>query len=967
MPTSNNKFSVDSFLAKYGNQANVGPVVPQAAPPSVAASPSGSFDPDAFIQKSLNPATQSAPPQQQQPYSGPELVSAEGRQSIPSEQLPTQMQIPGSSGSINTQGTASLETNVPAEETAARQIKSGLNSNLTFKAVQAADKAITGDSLKTPEVENAGVLGLAASLADPFGMQVAAGAAKVLPAAKMLGLTSKVNTLTKAVEAVAPNAELGLSNAAAELRRASAKLIAAKMGQAAVNGPIEFGAFEGAREAGKQLADGEFDPSKIVAATGRGALLGAPASIGLTALGLAATPLAKRLLTKAPAIDKSAIIQEAYDDAQTRVGALVGSGRIAPENASLVMQKQFLENLDDHGYPAYPNSVAKKSGTADNFLFNLERFSNLDGKLGTNTTQVIHNNITGENEFANLKADLANQVAPSIKRLNKLGVDNNAITNFMRHVEDTPDGDIVFNPSALEIPNKVSRPDWNGPLPSPEVMAELKQLRAFQTNIAVQHPEFADRIGYLDGYVPIEQKSTGSYSMRQPKMGQLAAFMKARESGVFDPNVHETDYGVLMDHYINRASKFLAFDKHMPTLISELNKLSFLDQGEAAEALARVSMRSMGIRDKLELGRVFADRLLSENSEVLAKVSKTLPQPQSLLDEVGRVVRNATYNNLVFTNPRGMIKHAFQPELVGSAEIGPRWVGVGRKSIFNKQDRALAKSVMPLLKAKDASVMEDVGVAPIANKALRATDKVLSIPAIPGKYIYNAEDTLGRMTSFLGAYKQLKHEFEKGGEGAFGKVLDGLLYGEKNLVTNAYKKGGLEAAAQMYGIVRARRIHYAYGIANTPEVLASGLGKYVPFTTWGGNQLMRFLGDIRGRNYAQLARRIALPLMYIGAFKALTGYEVPGAHPLSAVPEALKLTPNPALAEAAEAYSKGDAGAAGKAALNFTPVGPFRRAIREYGTSNGDFLQYGLKLKPVEGDAVQRALPDFIRKSLYNE
>ena len=123
------------------------------------------------------------------------------------------------------------------------------------------------------------------------------------------------------------------------------------------------------------------------------------------------------------------------------------------------------------------------------------------------------------------------------------------------------------------------------------------------------------------------------------------------------------------------------------------------------------------------------------------------------------------------------------------------------------------------------------------------------------------------------------------------------------------------------------------------------------------------IGDVRDRNVKKLAARALKPFAFLTAFKLLTGYEIPGAHPLQAVTGVLSARPFPAVGGAAEqAQIKGAPQAAVQELLQFTPIGPAKRFARDIQKAK-DVPEAILRLKQLPEDSITGK----VRKQILKE
>jgi hypothetical protein len=181
---------------------------------------------------------------------------------------------------------ARKEVNVPGEERIARDLRTGLQNNITAQAAQLLGKAVGIEAPSKMEKSldaasgSGGVSGLATQVlggaVDPLGLGILKKGGELAVKAPLIAGVAKKNA---ALEKLAANAKaLQLSESAAAIAKgrkgAMALEEAAKLGGA-------LGAFSASRNAMKQVAEGDFDPAEFATNVGIETALG----MGLGAAG----------------------------------------------------------------------------------------------------------------------------------------------------------------------------------------------------------------------------------------------------------------------------------------------------------------------------------------------------------------------------------------------------------------------------------------------------------------------------------------------------------------------------------------------------------------------------------------------------------------------------------------------------------------------------------------------------------
>lgn len=843
----------------------------------------------------------------------------------------------------------------------------GIRHNIAGQALLLGAKAAGLDASK-PSDPNAdpGLLSLGGviSMADPaaLGIFKFAGEGTSL-ALRSAGLTEKpFFMLSKAA------AELGAENASHQVYAGVSDYLKTAFAPFAAKAGIGGSAYGGTQELGSEMIKGDpISPSEIIkkaASSGLGAIAFstalAPFALKVSMGGAVARSMSEAAdkvgsieeasVTSAPKLPTASLqdkVHSAYMGAAEQTDLMIKQHIIDEKDAFPAIQKMMHDNLAEAGVtPAPP----KRMGGLLSWVDWLTKSNYMDKMFGTKTSETAYNFVQGANEKAAVATDLQNQFAAPLKVLKSLGASPQDAYHLLSHMEDMPDGSIEFNPSSLEVPGHF-RHAWNGPIPDESVLAPLRELRSTITQTMLNNPEYADKAGYVQGYVPLMNKATGEIHTSTSAQNIMdPSFVQSRTEGMFNPNVHEDDLGVVLSSYANKVAKFQAFNKHIPQLAQELSKLQLLGQGEASSNLLAQAMDAMGVRTKPDATRVLGDKMMYDTSKLVQQIGQNDPTG-NMGTQIANSLKDIFYSNTALANFPTILKHAIQPEMIGTAEMGLPAVMKGRALALNiaKNPEAMEawESAFPLLKkAHVTSDMMDMVPQPQQNGTIKWVTKGLSVTGIPGKAALNFLDTAGRKAMFLGGYDQAMTAIKSGGgmEG-MQKVMGGLGAGERQIVADAYAKGGDKAAAQIYGSMRALRTMFAFGEANKADVFRNNaLAQFIPFYSWGSQEFSRLAGDVVQGNYATAAKRVAYPLAAIYLFKTLTGRDiggggVVGAHPVGAIAEPFTGTMNPAIGKAADFAKKGEFGAAANSlGTNLSPWGPVSRSMKRFGDTDGDYI-----------------------------
>jgi hypothetical protein len=846
-----------------------------------------------------------------------------------------------------------------------QEVRQGLRRGILSQGADAAFKAATGESLLEGEVKD-GPIALLTELAvdaPVFGRFFKAfqfAVPRMFQSLKFLKSTKQLENLAKLSKR---GTDMGLETAKARALSDAHRLVRRRVLEGFTKGSLTVGAGEGSREVARQAREQEFDPARIVREFGTGALVGGTFGAIVKKVGGRALtkPLQRRLSPKAgeKLLQEQRFVDQTIQRAQSEARIAVSQGKIRPEDQHVVASRIALEELNAKGFKIY------ESGTPllDDFLTTTTKFNKIDKVAKTQLSEVGHNLIVGEAVKANMRDKMLSSFAKPMTAIRKMGFSNDDITELMRYVvTDRRTGQIRFDPTA-RVSGAAPRVAWQGPMPSAQLQQELFKIRQTFDDVFLKNPEFAERAGFVEGYIPLIQRRTPA-AIGKPgttvRNIQDPRFLKARGPGFFNPAEHVTDFGELAKAYSNMASQHVAFSKTLPKLYREVIKLQLLGRAKEAEEVLKVAQRSMGIRDSKKFSEIFAGEIFDANRQLIQQLSAESGLGEKLGQEVLNVIRNQTFNNLVFANPRTILKQFLQPRLVGSAEIGGRWVGRGSSLWRSKAGRKLADEMMPLMRIMDANALRELGPDAVSGR-LKNLDQAMSTVSAPGKFTFNRFDIRNRGISFLGSHAQFQDAVRKG---TVNQALDGMLSGEQAMVLQTLEREGAEAAARLYGIIRSRRINFAYGIADRPNLFAEGkLARLIPFTTWSGNMFNRLMGDVAERNVKAAAKRVAIPMVQLALFRAATGYDIPGAHPLAAIPGIFGLQALPAVGSTAEAFAVQGPQAGALEALKFTPAGPVRRVVKGI-QEKQDAGELARLEKDRERDPFMRLLPEFMRSSV---
>jgi hypothetical protein len=668
-------------------------------------------------------------------------------------------------------------------------------------------------------------------------------------------------------------------------------------------------------------------------------------------------------------------LDASFKFANSEVDKLVERGVLDEHQKSAFVIQMTQDLLSKKGVLPSSKSALPASKTVRGFVQKIELMNMADRKKGTALVDATYDVIQAATKLDHWKVSESAQGHTLINTLVSKGLKPEEVTHLLTYVESTPEGLAYFNPEAVQS-KALTRTAYAGPVPADKVLLvypELGGLRQeFERIYSLATENGRKDIGYAPGYVKLMPKrgsiaNVESASSATAESALSPSSYKERFGGQLDPRIHEMDPHTMFQSYVTDVMKDRAFTPVLPKIYAEINKALVIQDKVAADEFANIVSTAMGLRKKTDLARNFADQLLQTNDVAVRTMMKAGGVEESAFDDVLRAMKQMTYESLVLT-PRATILQSLQPDFVGTAEIGLRNVQAGKMALLKKESREFAKQFDHELLGAEPGVLEELGVGGYTTAAGKIAGKIIGFPTkIVGiKKAYSALEVQNRRATFLGAYGQFKEA--AGSPAGLDSVLDGLLEGEKTRVLRVLKESGPEAAAQTYGVVRSYRTNFIFSVINKPELLREGLGQLVPFTTWSTNQLARAVTDVTrvgSGNAAQLAKRIAFPIVAVGAFRAVTGLDIPNSHPVGDITGAARLQVFPALAQPLQIAAQTGSAAQGAAAVSgFIPGVAQYQGYKKRLAQTGSRTAALFGLKPVFGSALERSLPEFLRKNV---
>jgi len=764
----------------------------------------------------------------------------------------------------------------------------------------------------------------------------------------------------------------------------------------------------GASSAVSQIAERElFDPMKVVStgliSGGFGAALGGVLGSVGAGLDLAFKPKIPKFKINPEELAKTQqIVDEIHINSVSRAQELFKKGLITEKQVPTIQQITYLEELNAKIGDRL-DLTPKNPDWIDKSINAIESMDAIDTRVGTKASETVRDfYIAGyKRQFKNVQ--LNNTFEPFYKVLRKSNFNDTGILPYIEYGIDDSNELLTaikaglqpkFNPSARIIRSKINpnlikmqRAAYAGPIPDVETLAALKGVRTELSKIVTEDPALLSKTGFIDGYVPLIPSFTARAKVTPAKQLESIIdprFTKVRVEGLFDSSKHVPELDLSLNAYIHKVSRYQSLEHSglVNKAFTEIVKLRNSNQSWAAGELEDIIKVSTGIDKSSSLEHLISKRIMNVNEDLVEELSKFSDRPSSLIDEMGSMLKTFMYKAKVFLNPPLVL--ALQPGqnfLILGPEVGQSNVAYGTlKWLAGGPEKKLALAHMPMMRSPEMNWSEAV-VPKLQNKALKTIGTVLGLPSVPGEVLFNATDTANRGIGFIAARNHLRNLVKWHGEQqGLLRASEGLLPTEAASLFNIWKKEGIDAAASMAGVIRSTRANLVYSLANAPKIFRDGLGAHVPFRTWGGAMWTRLVSDVRTGSTKQLANRLIQPMAMITLARLLTGYDIPGAHPMESFPGAFGFQAFPFIGNPVKAlnmYGPGDfkklatgdvlgfmrSPGAIPELLRFTPPGEL--AARLSKQKVGDFAQDYLRLKPIKRDNWNEVvLPSLIKKAL---
>ena len=446
--------------------------------------------------------------------------------------------------------------------------------------------------------------------------------------------------------------------------------------------------------------------------------------------------------------------------------------------------------------------------------------------------------------------------------LKKLGVSNQDMTYLLHYFESTPEG-VRFNPSPAKLEGKYDIPAFDASRINPNKLAKatpyLQQLRQnMDTLYNIGNAE--GNVGYLSRYVPIMGKFRGATGATE----NLAtpSIFQARKTGERIADATEEDFGKLVDRYRRQVARRI-YEPVIEEAVDLKLRLKARGMDQASDWVDKTTRNAMGMRG--DANKVTAEYLFNASQPEIDKLLENL-EP-SIAKQIWQRLNGSLYKAVVGLNPKSHLLQQTQMFVTGALETG------GNKNIIKgAASRAFDKGTKDAIAAVknrlypahfDPQELGDVGTG---SKVVNKVFNILDFPAdfatgrrglkplqkTTGMGMLESGDRLQREVVFATARKN----FLKTPESKIIKTLqDDLLPGEVQVVLDALRTKGKEAAAREYGVIKSFKAMDIFSRANKPEVLRGGIGDAINFTTYWRGRVNDLVSSLQNKQYKKVGKQ----------------------------------------------------------------------------------------------------------------
>lgn len=479
-----------------------------------------------------------------------------------------------------------------------------------------------------------------------------------------------------------------------------------------------------------------------------------------------------------------------------------------------------------------------------------------------------------------------------MKDAKDVGLDGKQVAKYLEYVESTPEGP-KFVKAGKKVAGKLDiKPFEESGLVEPNESQKeyLFRQRRLWDFMQTQHEG-----DYLERYVPLMNKSLIGKEVGT-RTGVIAAELE-RSSGARSEK-HVDDIFEMMNKSFNQ----IAFSKNMGGMLGETYRMINLSRtfmgekvgdGGYGDRIEQMLAEVLGIKSVAGLRKAATYDLFGKTKQHMEETLKFLELENAplLSRKVNQALKEVAARTIFGTSARAILMQHYQPEMVGAVELGDGWIRSARKLLKSdpKKWGEVIKDVEKTAMGDTFNPMMESSASQI-GKGGRLLINAASLPAAPGFEMWKATDLKSRRIVYLAAWLKFNRKIATNPEELFAPLSNSQRYA----VEQHLEKHGVESASKYYAQTMQLRSNLIYHTMDAPELFVQfKLHKLIPFTTWNRAMWGRALGDVRTGNFDQLARRFTVPIAYLSAINWMTGINLMGAHPMSAITEGFDVDVHP--------------------------------------------------------------------------
>jgi hypothetical protein len=519
--------------------------------------------------------------------------------------------------------------------------------------------------------------------------------------------------------------------------------------------------------------------------------------------------------------------------------------KMGEDELDLLKAQIFLDKTKKMGVETQHFKMPYGSLKGKSLLNYTEKHNIIEAQTGIPMMQVTNDLIEGTYRKSHLLRAFEDFKMDSVlDQLRKIGVDGKKAWEWFHYVHKNKEtGAVKWDPRAIEK-GSYSLPEFKGVEPSGEVKELLFKLRDMTFEARKYIEQAGQEVGYLPNYVGIKRRVPIGKGLkkraRQRALGK-AGLLKERFWGTIpesERHLYHSDLYDLMPRMVSDSINAAAYSG----TIDKINSVSWMLRASGRSAMAdsflKYASRAMGHGSKEETIEYIAAHAVDSNphwANHLASLSGKQEVP--VYEDMVRTAYSMMYNSYIGLSSSTMMKQFVQPELVGAAEIGLSNVLYGKGLAYG--GRAMKKeAAMAIDRVRSRLYPERINYDMMGEPQrdwLKTFANIMELPGRPGMKVFTELDKKNREVIFLGAKRQFDNAIKK-------------------------KNKGAQEGSDVYGLIRAKRVNYAYTMAERAEFFSEGAGQYIPFIHWGANQWMRHIENIRGKKFNTLGKRLGFAL-----------------------------------------------------------------------------------------------------------